>query len=63
MEALNPKIKLSIVMDICEATQIKLDFKRILQPELKSPDSLKIHQKLYSIRTVFITTNYLDFGK
>ncbi len=58
MEALNPKIKLSIVMDICEVTKIKLDFKRILQPELKSLESLKICQELYSIGSVFVTTNY-----
>lgn len=58
MEALNPKIKLSIVIDICEATQIKLDFRRILQPELRSPDLLRIYQDLYSIGSVFVTTNY-----
>ena len=42
MKSLDPKTRLSIVMDICDATNTKLDFRSILQPELE--DWLGIYQ-------------------
>lgn len=59
LRELDPKIKISIAMDLSSTNNFKPNFQEVLKPTYESTGTA--YQDLYSIGTPIVTTNYDDF--
>jgi hypothetical protein len=57
---LSPKMQLSIYCDNCEAKKISCDYTKLISKDKTNDTNAQIYNALYSIGTVFVTTNYDD---
>lgn len=61
LNALHPRTKLSIAIDLCQANDIRPDFREILMKKVSQETNTEIFSRIYSLGVPLVTTNYDDW--